>query len=96
MSVFDEKISVIDKKIDKLNEEVKKKKAQITKLSAERKQLETDKNREYSEVFLKTIKEYGVDTEDERQALIDKIEEMLIGQKINEETTPHINNTNKN
>ena len=77
MNAYDEKIIAIEKKIKKLLEDIDKKKARVAELRLECKQLQSNKDKEYSEMFIRAIKEYGVQSEEDRQALIETITELL-------------------
>lgn len=77
MNAYDERIIAIEKKIKKLLEDIDKKKARVAELRLECKQLQSNKDKEYSEMFIRTIKEYGVQSEEDRQALIETITELL-------------------
>ena len=77
MNAYDERIIAIEKKIKKLLEDIDKKKARVAELRLECKQLQSNKDKEYSEMFIRAIKEYGVQSEEDRQALIETITELL-------------------
>ena len=77
MNAYDEKIIAIEKKIKKLLDNIDKKKARVAELRLECKQLQADKDKEYSEKFISAIREYGVQSEEDRQALIETITELL-------------------
>ena len=77
MNAYDERIIAIEKKIKKLLEDIDKKKAHVAELRLECKQLQSNKDKEYSEMFIRAIKEYGVQSEEDRQALIETITELL-------------------
>ena len=77
MNAYDEKIIAIEKKIKKLLDDIDKKKARVAELRLECKQLQADKDKEYSEKFISAIREYGVQSEEDRQALIETITELL-------------------
>ena len=77
MNVYDEKIIALEKKIKKLLDDIDKKKARVAELRLECKQLQADKDKEYSEKFISAIREYGVQSEEDRQALIETITELL-------------------
>ena len=77
MNAYDEKIIALEKKIKKLLDDIDKKKARVAELRLECKQLQADKDKEYSEKFISAIREYGVQSEEDRQALIETITELL-------------------
>ena len=58
MNSYDEKIIAIEKKIKKLLDDIDKKKARVAELRLECKQLQSNKDKEYSEMFIRAIKEY--------------------------------------
>lgn len=82
MNSYDEKIKVKQSQIAKLQKDIDNKKSKISKLQSEIKQLETAKNEEFSRDFIKKMLELGLNSPDDRQAVLNKIEDFALEREI--------------
>ena len=91
MGIYDEKIKKANREIEKLLADIEKKKARIAKLRTDIKQYETDKARdnEFSENLLKLMSENGITSDEDRKAVLSKVEDLMIEMEMEKsETTP--------
>lgn len=90
MNKYDEKIKINNEKIAKLQDEIDKRKNKISRLQAENKQFQTEKDNEFSQNLLKKLAELGINSPEDREALMIRIEDFAIEQEIaKSETTAH-------
>lgn len=82
MNRYDEKIKINNEKIAKLQEEIDKRKNKISRLQAENKQLNSEKDKEFSQSLLKKLAELGINSPEDREILLSKIEDFAIEQEI--------------
>lgn len=82
MSRYDDKIKSNLDKIAKLQDEIEKRKAKITILQNENKQFQTEKDNEFSQNLLKKLAELGINSPEDREALMSKIEDFALEQEI--------------
>lgn len=91
MGIYDDKIKKANREIEKLLADIEKKKARIAKLRADIKQYETDKARdnEFSDSLLKLMSENGITSDEDRKAVLSKVEDLMIEMEMEKsETTP--------
>lgn len=91
MGIYDDKIKKANREIEKLLADIEKKKVRIAKLRADIKQYETDKARdnEFSENLLKLMSENGITSDEDRKAVLSKVEDLMIEMEMEKsETTP--------
>ena len=93
MGIYDDKIKKANREIEKLLADIEKKKARIAKLRADIKQYETDRARdnEFSENLLKLMSENGITSDEDRKAVLSKVEDLMIEMEMEmekSETTP--------
>ena len=91
MGIYDEKIKKANREIEKLLADIEKKKARVSKLRAEIKQYETDRARdnEFSENLIKLMSENGITSDEDRKAVLSKVEDLMIEMEMEKsETTP--------
>ena len=91
MGIYDEKIKKANREIEKLLADIEKKKVRIAKLRADIKQYETDKARdnEFSDSLLKLMSENGITSDEDRKAVLSKVEDLMIEMEMEKsETTP--------
>ena len=79
MSRYDDKIKSNLEKIAKLQDEIEKRKAKITILQNENKQLQAEKDNEFSQTLLA---ELGINSPEDRVALMSKLEDFALEQEI--------------
>lgn len=90
MNKYDEKIKNNQEKIKKLQEEIDKRKNKISRLQAEIKQLNAEKDNEFSQNFLKKLSELGINSPEDREILMSRIEDFALEQEIaKSETSAH-------
>lgn len=82
MSRYDDKIKSNLEKIAKLQDEIEKRKAKIINLQTENKQLQAEKDNEFSQTLLKKLAELGINSPEDREALMSKIEDFALEQEI--------------
>ena len=82
MSRYDDKIKSNLEKIAKLQDEIEKRKAKITILQNENKQLQAEKDNEFSQTLLKKLAELGINSPEDRVALMSKLEDFALEQEI--------------
>lgn len=82
MNRYDEKIKINNEKIAKLQEEIDKRKNKISRLQAENKKLQSEKDNEFSQNLLKKLAELGINSPEDREILMSKIEDFAIEQEI--------------
>lgn len=82
MSRYDDKIKSNLEKIAKLQDEIEKRKAKITILQNENKQFQTEKDNEFSQNLLKKLAELGINSPEDRVALMSKLEDFALEQEI--------------
>lgn len=82
MNNYDEKIKINREKIAKLQEDIEKKKSKISKLQAENKQFQAEKDNEFSQNLLKKLAELGINSPEDREALMSRIEDFALEQEI--------------
>lgn len=82
MNRYDEKIKINDEKIAKLQEEIEKRKNKISRLQAENKQLNSEKDNEFSQTLIKKLAELGINSPEDRVALMSKLEDFALEQEI--------------
>ena len=91
MGIYDEKIKKANREIEKLLADIEKKKVRIAKLRADIKQYETDRARdnEFSENLIKLMSENGITSDEDRKAVLSKVEDLMIEMEMEKsETTP--------
>ena len=69
-------------KIAKLQDEIEKRKAKIINLQTENKQLQAEKDNEFSQTLLKKLAELGINSPEDRVALMSKLEDFALEQEI--------------
>jgi len=82
MSRYDDKIKSNLEKIAKLQDEIEKRKAKIINLQTENKQLQAEKDNEFSQTLLKKLAELGINSPEDRVALMSKLEDFALEQEI--------------
>ena len=82
MSRYDDKIKSNLEKIAKLQDEIEKRKAKIINLQTENKQLQAEKDNEFSQTRLKKLAELGINSPEDRVALMSKLEDFALEQEI--------------
>lgn len=82
MNRYDEKIQGNLEKIAKLQEDIEKRKTKISKLQAENKQFQAEKDNEFSQNLLKKLAELGINSPEDRVALMSKLEDFALEQEI--------------
>ena len=82
MSRYDDKIKSNMEKIAKLQDEIEKRKAKIINLQTENKQLQAEKDNEFSQTLLKKLAELGINSPEDRVALMSKLEDFALEQEI--------------
>lgn len=82
MSRYDDKIKSNLEKIAKLQEDIEKRKAKISKLQAENKQFQAENDNEFSQNFLKKLAELGINSPEDRAAIMSRIEDFALEQEI--------------
>ena len=82
MSRYDDKIKSNLEKIAKLQDEIEKRKAKIINLQNENKQLQAEKDNEFSQTLLKKLAELGINSPEDRVALMSKLEDFALEQEI--------------
>lgn len=82
MSRYDDKIKSNLEKIAKLQDEIEKRKSKIINLQTENKQLQAEKDNEFSQNLLKKLAELGINSPEDREALMSKIEDFALEQEI--------------
>ena len=87
MSRYDDKIKSNLEKIAKLQDEIEKRKAKITILQNENKQLQAEKDNEFSQTLLKKLAELGINSPEDRVALMSKLEDFALEQEIEKFST---------
>ena len=84
MKIYDEKIKKANREIEKLLTDIEKKKARIEELRNLKKQCETAKTRDaaFSDSFLNLLIENGINSDEQRKAVLAHIEDFIIAQEI--------------
>lgn len=82
MNRYDEKIKINNEKIAKLQEEIDKRKNKIFRLQAENKKFQAEKDNEFSQNLLKKLAELGINSPEDREILMSRIEDFAIEQEI--------------
>ena len=78
MNNYDEKIQAKRSQIKKLQKDIEDKKSKISKLQSEVKQLKNAKDEEFSREFMRKMMELGLTSPDDRQAILDKIDDLAL------------------
>ena len=84
MNIYDDKIKKANKEIEKLHTDIEKKKARNEELRNFKKQCEAEKTRDaaFSDNFLKLLVENGINSDEQRKAVLAHIEDFIISQEI--------------
>lgn len=82
ISRYDDKIKSNLEKIAKLQDEIEKRKSKIINLQTENKQLQAEKDNEFSQTLLKKLAELGINSPEDRVALMSKLEDFALEQEI--------------
>lgn len=78
MNNYDEKIQAKKAQVEKLQKDIEDKKSKISKLQSEIKQLTNAKNEEFSREFMRKMMELGLTSSDDKQAILDKIDDLAL------------------
>ena len=84
MNIYDEKIKKANREIEKLLNDIDKRKARIEELRNLKKQCEIAKTRDaaFSDSFLQLLIENGINSDEQRKAVLAHIEDFIIAQEI--------------
>ena len=102
MNIHEDFIKKANKEIEKLTADIEKKKARISELKADIKKHEAEKARDndFSADLIKLLNDNGVTSDEERKAMLSKIEEIMIEMEMKktetqaeEETQPQTEST---
>ncbi len=94
MNKYDEKIKILQEKIKKHQEDIDRRKNKISRLQAEIKQLNAEKDNEFSQNFLKKLSELGINSPEDREILMSRIEDFALEQEIAKSETNTIKEEN--
>lgn len=97
MNIHDEYIKKANKEIDRLTSDIEKKKVRIAELRSAIKTHEAEKTRdsEFSDKVMKLLSDNGVNSDDDRKAILAKFEDLMLEREIENDENSKITEINK-